>query len=90
MECRFGIDFKNAHSEDSVDAVRAEEWKSTKLPNLLQRFCADDIYNANEISLSYCATPGGSLSYKQATLSGSMKAMDRVTVLLVIGKRAKP
>jgi hypothetical protein len=27
----------------SVDAVTAEQWKSTKLPTLLQKFCADHI-----------------------------------------------
>jgi hypothetical protein len=103
-KCRFGIDFKKAHGEKgSADALSAEQWKSTKLPNLLQKFCADDMYNADETGLFYHATPAGSLSYKHATLSGSEKAMDCVTVLccsnlsgtdkrklLVIGKRAKP
>jgi hypothetical protein len=40
---RFGIKVKKAQGKDS-----AEQWKSTKLPNLLQKFWADDIYNANE------------------------------------------
>jgi hypothetical protein len=69
---------------------------------VLKKFCADDIYSADEAGLFYRATPDGSLSYKHATLSGSKKAMDRVTVLccsnmsendkwnvLVIGKGAK-
>jgi hypothetical protein len=73
------------------------------MPKLLQKFCADDIYNANDASLFYHATLDGSLSYKHSTLSGSKKATDCVTVLccsnmsgtdkrklLVIGKRAKP
>jgi hypothetical protein len=35
-KCRFGIKFKKAHGEkDRADAVSAEQWKSTKLPNLL-------------------------------------------------------
>jgi hypothetical protein len=76
-KCRFGIKFKKAHGEDS-----GEQWKSTKLPNLLQKFCADNIYDADETGLFYCATLDGSLSYKSATLSGSKKAMDYVTVLL--------
>jgi hypothetical protein len=45
---------------------------------LLQKFCADDIYNADETSLFYHAMLDGSLSYKHATLSGSKKAMDCV------------
>jgi hypothetical protein len=75
-KCRFGIKFK----KDSADAVDAEQWKSTKLPNLLQKFCADDIYSADETGLLYHAMPN-SLSYRHATLSDSKKAMDRVTVL---------
>jgi hypothetical protein len=59
----------------------AEHLKSTKLPNMLQKFCADDIYKVNETGLFYCARPDGSLGYKQATLSSSKKAMNRVTVL---------
>jgi hypothetical protein len=62
-KCRFGIKFKKAHGEkSSADAVNAEKLKSTKLPNLLQKCCADDIYNADETGLFYCATPDGSLS----------------------------
>jgi hypothetical protein len=81
-KCRFGIKFKKAHGEtDSADAVSAEQCKSTQLPNLLQKFCADEIYNADETGLFYHATLDGSLSYKHATLSGSKKALDRVAVL---------
>jgi hypothetical protein len=80
-KCRFGIEFKKAHSEDSADAVYAEQWKSTKLPNLLQKFCADDIYSAYETGLLHHAMLDGSISYIHATLSGSNKAMDCVPVL---------
>jgi hypothetical protein len=53
-----------------------------KLPNLLQKFCTDDIYSANETGLFYRATADGFLIYKHGTLSGSKKAMDRVTDVL--------
>jgi hypothetical protein len=80
-KCRFGIRFKKTHGEkDSADAVNAEQWKSIKLPNLLQICYADDIYNANETGLFYHGMPDVSLSYKRTTLSGSKKATDRVTV----------
>jgi hypothetical protein len=45
---------------DSADAVNAEQWKSTKMPNLLQRFCADDICKADETDLFYRAISDGS------------------------------
>jgi hypothetical protein len=102
-KCRFGIKFKKAHGEKgSDDAVSAEQWKSTKLPDLLRKFWADGIYDANETGSFYRAMPDGSLCHKPATLFGSKKAMDCETVLrcsnmsgneklklLVTGKKAK-
>ncbi|CAH8477968.1 unnamed protein product [Dicrocoelium dendriticum] len=101
---RHDVKFKKAHGEkESANSARAEEWKSTKLPDLLEKFPADDINSADETGLYYRATPDGSLIYKHVTLSGCKKAMGRVTVLccsnmsgtdkrklLVIGKCAKP
>jgi hypothetical protein len=67
--CAFEIKFKKAHGEKcSAHAVSAEQWKATKMPNLLQEFCVDDIYNADKTGLLYCAMPDGSLSYKHTTL----------------------
>jgi hypothetical protein len=80
-KCRLGIKFKKARGGVIDDAVSAEQWKSTKLPNLLQKFCTDDIFSADETGLFYRATPDGSLTYEHETLSGCKKAMDRVTVL---------
>jgi hypothetical protein len=81
-KCRFGIRFKKAHGETgSADAVSAEQLKSTKLPNLLQKFYTDNIYNADETGLFYRAMPDGSLSYKHEIVSGSKKATDHVTLL---------
>ncbi|XP_028677229.1 tigger transposable element-derived protein 4-like [Erpetoichthys calabaricus] len=101
---RHDIKFKKAHGEkESADGAGAEKWKSTKLPEIHEKFQADNIYNADETGLYYRATPDGSLSYNHVALSGSKKVMDRVTVLccsnmsgtdkrklLVIGKSAKP
>jgi hypothetical protein len=81
-KCMFGIKFMKTHGKkDSADVVSAEQWKSTNLPNLLQKFCTDDIHNANETGLFYHAIADGSLSYKHRTLSGSKKATVSVTVL---------
>jgi hypothetical protein len=104
MECRFWIKFKKAHGEkDSADTVNAEQRKSTNMTDLLQKCCADYIYNANEIGLLYRVTPASSPDYQHATLSGSNKTMVCVNVLwylnisrthkrklLVTGERAKP
>jgi hypothetical protein len=60
-KCKFGIKFKKASS----DAVNAEEWKSTKLPFSLQKFCSDDIYSAEERGLLCHAMLDVLLSYNQ-------------------------
>jgi hypothetical protein len=70
-------------------------WNSKKVPELLQKFCADDIYR-----VFYHAMPDGSLCYKHVKLLGYKKAMDHIIVLcssnmsgtdkkklLVIGKK---
>jgi hypothetical protein len=40
-KCRHDIKFKKAHDEKNSADVGAEEWKSKKVPELLQTFCAD-------------------------------------------------
>jgi hypothetical protein len=63
------IKLNKSHSmNDSADAVSAGHWKSTKLPILLQKRRADDIYSAEETDLSHHATPDGTLSCKDAIL----------------------
>jgi hypothetical protein len=66
------LDHNDFKATDGWDGI-AEQWKSTKLPNLVQKLCADNICNADETGLLYRATTAGSLSYKHATLSGSKK-----------------
>ena len=77
---RHQISYKQAHGEKgSADIKSAEEWTSTMLPGLLDR--PNEIYNADETGLYYQATPDGSLCYCHKKLSGSKKAMEKITVL---------
>jgi hypothetical protein len=55
--------------------------KPWKVPELLQKFCADNIYSADDTGLFYLAMPDGSLCYKHVKLLGSKKAMDHIIVL---------
>ena len=49
---RHDIKFKKVHGEkESADSDGAEEWQLTKLPQLLEKFYADDIYNADKTGL---------------------------------------
>ena len=82
---RYQIRCKHAHGgKASADFGGAEVWKSTKLPELLSEYNPCDIYNADETALYYRATPDNSLCYRYEQLSGSKKAMERVTVLVCV------
>ena len=92
------------HGEkSSADFEGAEVWVSTVQPQLLQDYNPENIYNADETGLYFRATPDSSLCYTYEQLSGSKKAMERVTILLcanmlgndklkllMIGKSKKP
>lgn len=101
---RHDIKFKKAHGEKaSADVLSADKWKLERLPEIMNEFSPENIYNADETGLYYRATPDGSLCFKKDNLAGSKKAMERVTVLcctnmtgndkkklLVIGKSKRP
>jgi hypothetical protein len=61
--------------------MSGEDWKLKRLPKLLEKFSDEDIYNADETALYYKATPNGSLTYRNESLSGLKRAMDRITIL---------
>ncbi|KAE9522886.1 hypothetical protein AGLY_016697 [Aphis glycines] len=101
---RHEIKFKRVHGEKaSADESASNNWKVDRLKIILNDFSPDNIFNADETGLYYRATPDGSLCFKKDVLSGSRKAMDRITVLLcvnmtgsdkkkllVVGKSLKP
>jgi hypothetical protein len=61
-KCWFWIILKKAHDrKESTHPVSADQWKFTKLPNLLMKSCAD-VYNVDRTSLFYCARLDASLS----------------------------
>jgi hypothetical protein len=75
--------------KSSAYAVSAEQCKSTKLPNLLQKFCADDIYNVNETGLFCHAMLGGSLSYKYSYSSVLFKESNGLCNCVVLSRHVK-
>ena len=48
---------------------------------VLEEYRPNEVYNADETRLYYRATPDGSLCYCHEKVSGSKKAMERITVL---------
>jgi len=81
---RHDIKFKRAHDEEaSANSDGSDEWKLTKLPQLLANFSPEDIYNADETGLYYRATPDDSLCFKHDKLD-QKKNMDRITILCCV------
>ena len=101
---RHQIKSRLTHGEkSSANFEGAEIWVSTVLPQILEEYNPENIYNADETGLYFRATPDRSLCYAYEQLSGSKKAMDRVTILvyanmlgndklklLMIGKSKQP
>lgn len=100
---RNDIVFKKVCGESaSVDNTVCENWKE-KLPDIVQGFHPDDIYNADETGLFFKCLPDKTMALKGDPCNGGKNSKDRITVLLganasgnnklsplVIGKSKKP
>ena len=63
-KCRHDIKFKKAHGEkDSADIGAAEEWKSKKVPELLQKFCCVIVFCALAYPVFCCVIVFCALAY---------------------------
>ena len=101
---RHNITFRAVCGENaSVDLGVCEEWKETTLKPILQRYSADNVFNANETGLYWRLLPDKTHAVKGNTCSGGKKSKERVTLLvcanmngtekhplLVIGKFQRP
>ncbi|XP_041351172.1 tigger transposable element-derived protein 6-like [Gigantopelta aegis] len=60
------IVYKKLHGEKKdADINAADNWTTTVLPGLLQKYAPDDIYNADETGVYYRALPDGTLTKKR-------------------------
>lgn len=101
---RNSIVYKKMHGEmKDADIPAADSWREEILPNLLEEYSPDNIYNADETGIYYRALPDGSLTFKADSARGSKKVKERITAmvacnmsgtdkrrLFVIGKSKKP
>ena len=89
--------------EGSVSEEMLHDWTSRQLPDLLEKFSPDDIFNADETGLFWKCLPDKYFSLQGARCSGGKRSKDRIIVLvcanmsgseklhlLVIGRFAKP
>lgn len=87
----------------SADSDASASWVVEKLPDILKRYEAADLYNADETALFYQMLPNRTLALKGDDCRGGKQSKLRVTVLLcansdgsdkrmplVIGRNARP
>jgi hypothetical protein len=80
---RNNIGFKKMHGEKKdADQEAADQWINNILPQLLETYSPENVYNADETGIYYRALPDGTLTFKTDKIAGSKKAKDRVTVLV--------
>ena len=101
---RHGITFRAICGESAAANVDgATDWKTHVLPQLLQCYSDDDIYNADESALFYECLPNHTMTFKSDDCSGGKRSKVRITLLfccnmsgsdkrrlLVIGKYSQP
>ncbi|XP_072141997.1 tigger transposable element-derived protein 6-like [Dermacentor andersoni] len=66
----------------SADSDAAASWVADKLPGILSRFEAADVYNADETALFYQMLPGRTLALKGDDCRGGKQSKLRITILL--------
>ena len=101
---RYGIKFKTICGEGGK--VREEDcsnWNNVILPEILDTYSPDDIYNADETALFYKMLPHKTMAMRGDKCIGGKSSIDRLSILvasnssgsdklelLVIGKSVKP
>ena len=69
-----------------------DDW-ATRLPTLTEGYALENIFNADETGLYYCALPTKSMVAKNDSAAGVKMAKNRITMLLAVtaaGKKLKP
>ena len=100
---RHGIVFKKVcGEEESVSQGDTETWLDVILPEHLDQFAPENIFNADETGLFYKLQPDRTMTFKGERCSGGKKAKDCLTLLVgasvmgeklplvVIGKSKSP
>lgn len=94
---------QKAGESAGVDVEIVRVWKEGKLQDVISRYEAKDVFNADETGLFWRLLPDNSLGFKGTVYHGSKQPKTRITVLVaanmdgseklplfVIGKSAKP
>ncbi|XP_064488392.1 tigger transposable element-derived protein 4-like [Ornithodoros turicata] len=101
---RHGLVFRSVVGEAAaVDETVCQDWRSSRLRQLLEEYDPADVYNADETALYYQLLPDKTLTFVGDTCTGGKHSKVRITVLvganmsgtdklklLVIGKAKSP
>jgi len=90
---KHNISYKSICGESSaIDRTAVDDWKK-KLPNIIDKYEEQDIFNADETGLFFRVLPNKTMAFKNETCSGGKVSKERLTVLLccnMIGEFERP
>ena len=86
IECwkkRWGIGkIQKVGEAGAVDIEVVNEWKDGKLVDILNRYKAEDIFNADETGLFWQMLPENTLGFIGQTVHGEKQSKTRITLLV--------
>jgi hypothetical protein len=65
-----------------VDNNVVQEWNSEKLPEIIDNYKSDDIFNGDEFSLFFKCLPNKKMHLKGESCKGGKQSKERVTVFI--------
>lgn len=68
----------------SADIVGAATWQEEELRDILERYAAEDIYNADESALFFQMLPGRTLALKGQRCEGGKQSKQRLSILFCV------
>ena len=80
---REGLVHKKLHGEATdADVTEKENWITTVWPRLFQQYGEEDIFNAEQTGIYFCAMPNSMLTFQNNTRHGTTKSKERITCLV--------
>ena len=80
---RHRISFRAISGEsNSVETEVVQNWKDTKLKELLESYSPNDLYSMDETGLLYKMTPGKTMQFKGQRCSGGKQSKEQLTLAL--------
>ena len=74
---------KKLHGEaKDADVQQRENWTASVWPSLRQQYIEENIFNADETGIYFCALLDSTLTFQNDTRRGTNKSKERITCLM--------